>query len=72
MKIAIGCDHGGFELKNEIKNHLVERGFAVEGFGTPSFTRLIIPKLPSRWLMPSPTENATGEFLSAEPESVCP
>ncbi len=29
MKIAIGCDHGGFEHKNAIAEHLKERGFEV-------------------------------------------
>ena len=29
MKIAIGCDHGGFEHKNAIAQHLNDRGFEV-------------------------------------------
>lgn len=29
MKIAIGCDHGGFEHKNAVCEHLKERGFDV-------------------------------------------
>lgn len=33
MKIAIGCDHGGLEHKNEIAKHLTERGFEVSDFG---------------------------------------
>ena len=33
MKIAIGCDHGGFEHKNAIAEHLKERGFEVCDFG---------------------------------------
>ena len=33
MKIAIGCDHGGFELKNLIAAHLKERDFEVTDFG---------------------------------------
>lgn len=33
MKIAIGCDHGGFEHKNAIKSHLLERGFEVTDCG---------------------------------------
>lgn len=33
MKIAIGCDHGGFEHKNAIAEHLTERGFRVTDFG---------------------------------------
>ena len=29
MKIAIGCDHGGLEHKDAIKEHLINRGFEV-------------------------------------------
>lgn len=32
--LAIGCDHGGFELKNAIIEHLKGRGIEVEDFGT--------------------------------------
>ncbi len=31
--IAIGCDHGGFELKNEIMRHLDERGVKYKDYG---------------------------------------
>lgn len=31
--IAIGCDHGGFELKQEIIKHLTKRGIDFEDFG---------------------------------------
>lgn len=31
--IAIGSDHGGFELKNHVKKHLEERGAEVKDFG---------------------------------------
>lgn len=31
--LAIGCDHGGFELKNHIMKHLEERGTAFKDFG---------------------------------------
>lgn len=34
MKIAIGCDHGALELKNEIVRHLHARGDEVVDFGT--------------------------------------
>ena len=34
MKIAIGSDHGGFELKEEIKTHLQNKGFEIKDFGT--------------------------------------
>ena len=33
MKIAIGCDHGGLEHKNAIKEHLESRGFEVVDSG---------------------------------------
>ena len=31
--IAIGCDHGGFELKQEIIKHLTKKGIDFEDFG---------------------------------------
>lgn len=31
--LAIGCDHGGLDLKNEIVAHLKEMGIKVEDFG---------------------------------------
>ncbi len=31
--IAIGSDHGGYELKEQVKAHLMERGFEVRDFG---------------------------------------
>lgn len=36
MKIAIGSDHGGFELKGEIHKYLSENGYEVKDFGTYS------------------------------------
>lgn len=32
--IAIGSDHGGFELKNEIMRHLEKRGIEYRDYGT--------------------------------------
>lgn len=34
MKIALGADHGGFELKEFIKNYLQEKGYDVVDCGT--------------------------------------
>lgn len=34
--IGIGSDHGGFELKAELKKHLDEQGIAYRDFGTDS------------------------------------
>lgn len=36
MKIAIGSDHGGFELKEYIKDYLKEKAYDVKDFGTHS------------------------------------
>ena len=34
--IVLGADHGGFELKNTIKNHLKNKGYTVIDVGTNS------------------------------------
>ena len=36
MKIAIGCDHAGFRLKQELIPYLRERGHELKDFGTDS------------------------------------
>lgn len=36
MKIAIGCDHGGYELKGEIISFLETNGYELKDFGTYS------------------------------------
>jgi ribose 5-phosphate isomerase B len=36
MKIAIGSDHGGYELKNKLIKYLKSRGYKVEDIGTHS------------------------------------
>ena len=36
MKIALGADHGGFELKEKVKTHLIENGYEVLDLGTNS------------------------------------
>jgi ribose 5-phosphate isomerase B len=36
MKIAIGADHAGFELKEKVKQHLIKKGMEVEDLGTVS------------------------------------
>src|SRR5438477_7751715 len=36
MKIALGADHAGFDLKEKVKQHLEEKGFQVDDRGTTS------------------------------------
>lgn len=36
VKIAVASDHGGFALKEKVKEHLVQRGFDVDDLGTHS------------------------------------
>ena len=43
MKIAIGCDHVGFELKGKVIEHLKEKGIEVVDFGTNSTERTDYP-----------------------------
>ena len=33
MKIALACDHGGYEMKEQIKTWLTEMGYEYEDFG---------------------------------------
>ena len=36
MKIAVGCDHGGYELKQEVMKLLEEKGLEYKDYGTYS------------------------------------
>ncbi|MEF7609263.1 ribose 5-phosphate isomerase B [Enterococcus casseliflavus] len=43
MKLAIGCDHVGFELKTDIIAYLESLGHTVQDFGTQSAKRVDYP-----------------------------
>lgn len=47
-KIVIGADHGGFELKNVIKSHLLGLGYDVTDVGTNSGDSCDYPVFASR------------------------
>ena len=36
MKIVIGCDHAGFQIKNAVKEHILKKGYEVVDVGTYS------------------------------------
>lgn len=44
MRIALGADHGGFELKSEIRTHLESQGMEVIDFGINSKESVDYPK----------------------------
>ena len=43
MKIAIGCDHGGFELKEQLRRYLTREGHEVIDCGTDSVESVHYP-----------------------------
>ena len=43
MKIAIGADHGGYQLKEEIKKYLTDKEIEYKDFGTNSEERVDYP-----------------------------
>ncbi|MDD7593237.1 MAG: ribose 5-phosphate isomerase B [Peptoniphilaceae bacterium] len=43
MKIAVGCDHGGYTLLEPVVAHLKERGFDVDTFGSLDGSRTDYP-----------------------------
>lgn len=44
MKVALGADHGGYELKETIRRHLEARGLEVLDFGTHSQDSVDYPR----------------------------
>ncbi len=45
MKIALGADHGGVDLKNEIKSYLETNGYEVKDFGTNTYDSCDYPDI---------------------------
>ncbi len=44
MKIALGCDHGGYELKEAIKKYVTDKGVEVVDCGTDSTDSVDYPE----------------------------
>lgn len=44
MKIALGSDHGGYELKKIIKEHLLDKGHEIIDYGTESSNSVDYPE----------------------------
>ncbi len=43
MKIAIGCDHAAFQLKEKLKPYLISKGYEIKDFGCYSEERADYP-----------------------------
>lgn len=56
-KIAIACDHGGYELKKDIIKHLNARGFEIVDFGCDSTQSVDYPD----YALPASKAVANGE-----------
>ena len=56
-KIAIACDHGGYELKKDIIKHLNARGFEIVDFGCDSTASVDYPD----YALPASQAVAGGE-----------
>lgn len=48
MKIALGCDHGGFEHKKAILEHLQQKGFEICDFGIYEIQSVDYPDIASK------------------------
>ena len=44
MKLAIASDHGGFQLKEQLKDYLIKKGFDVDDVGTYSIDSCHYPE----------------------------
>ena len=57
LKIAIGTDHAGYELKEILKSHLEDQGHEVDDFGTDSSESVDYPD----FIRPAAESVASGE-----------
>ena len=46
--IALGCDHGGYELMQEVIKYLEEHGLEYKNYGTYSTDSCDYPDMPKR------------------------
>ena len=60
--IALGCDHGGYALKQEIIKYLDEHGLEYRDFGTYSTESCDYPEYARAVRKQSLAEYVTGEY----------
>ena len=66
MKIAIACDHAGYEYKERLVKYLREKGHEVKDFGAYSAESWIIRIRLIRWLRPWRLASMKEELPFAE------
>ena len=66
MKIAIACDHAGYEYKEKLVEYLRKEGHEVKDFGTDSPEAWIIRIRFILWPLLLNRENMNAELLYAE------
>lgn len=72
MKIAIGCDHGGYLLKQDILIWLEEHDIDFEDVGCFSTESVDYPVYAEKVAGPWPPGSAARALSSAPPASACP
>ncbi len=60
LKIAIGCDHAGFDLKEKMKKYLKDKVSELKDFGTYSSERADYPDFAHQ--VATAVENKTAEY----------
>ena len=69
MKIALACDHAGFEYKEQLKNYLIEKGNKTKDFGCFSLESVDYPDFAHQLAESRKKENDFGiQFCGTEME----
>lgn len=72
IKIAVGSDHAGFELKNDLLVHLLENGYELEDMGPDSAESVDYPDYAHKVAQSvSDGENNLGILICGSGNGVC-
>jgi ribose 5-phosphate isomerase B len=72
MKIFIGCDHAGFEMKEELKKYLIDSNYEVEDKGTYSLDSVDYPDFAHAVATGvETTDGSLGVLLCGSANGVC-
>ncbi|MFM1998308.1 MAG: ribose 5-phosphate isomerase [Bacteroidota bacterium] len=71
MKVHIGCDHAGFELKEKVKTRLQEQGHSVEDHGTYSLDSTDYPDYAHKTAEGVLNDSTLGVLICGSANGVC-